>query len=206
MSTTLIIIFITLAITYYGFKDGDFFERYAHAPFLVKEQKQFDRWLTSGFLHADWIHFGINMFVLWSFGTQVENIFVANFGFGAGNFIYLLIYFVILIASSIPTYIKYQSDPRYYSIGASGAVSGILFSYILFYPLRPLWLYGIIPIPGLVAGLAYLIYSNYAAKRNADRINHDAHFYGALAGILLTFVLMPESIILFYKQLYNFLM
>lgn len=204
MSITIIIIILNLIISYQAFQNANFFERWSHRPYMVARHNQYDRWLSSGFVHGDWLHFGINMFVLWQFGEQVEATFISLSGPTMGRIIYTLIYLIILVASSMPSYYKHKEDPGYASVGASGGVSGILFAYVLFYPLNLLYLYGIIPIYGIVAAIAYIIYSSWASRRQgASRINHDAHLYGAISGLLLTILFYPESIRYFIAAFSN---
>lgn len=201
MSVTLILIILNLIVSYQAFQNHHFFERWADRPYAVAHLGQYERWLTSGFVHGSWLHFGINMFVLWQFGTAVENTFVELAGPISGRIRYASIYLIILIASSIPSFLKHKENPAYSSVGASGAVSGILFAYVLFYPLNLLYLYAIIPIYGIVAAVAYLIYSSWASRRSVDHINHDAHLYGAIAGLFLTILFFPESISIFLEAM-----
>lgn len=191
MSLTLFLILINVLISYSAFRDPQLFERLSHRPWDVAHSQQYDRWLTSGFIHADWIHLAVNMFVLWQFGTAVEEAFIVNAGSLTGKVRYVTVYLLALTASNIPCFLKQRHNPGYTSVGASGAVSGILFAYVLFYPLNLLYIYGVIPLYGIVAALAYLAYSSWASGRNSDNINHDAHFYGALAGIILTLLFFP---------------
>jgi membrane associated rhomboid family serine protease len=126
----------------------------------------------------------MNLFVLMQFGIVVENICKEKAGIGPGSLIYLIAYLFILIASNIPTFLKNKENPYYASIGASGAISGILFIYIVFNPFRLLLLFGMFPLPGIAMGLLYLFYSRWASTHGKDHIDHDAHYYGALLGII----------------------
>lgn len=188
---TIIIIFITIAVSLYGLSNTDFNYKLIHNPYLVKHKKQWYRLLTSGLLHADFIHLFVNMFVLYSFGRVVEFYYLRLFE-NASWFIYLLLYFTAIYASSAASQYKNQNNPQYNSLGASGAVSAVLFTAILFEPFEPLYLYGIVKIPGIVFGLLYLGYSYYMSKKQIDQVNHDAHFYGAIYGIVFTLVLKPQ--------------
>ena len=115
------------------------------------------------------------------------------------NFLMLFIFSGII--SDLPTTFRYRDDPSFRSVGASGAISGIMFSYVLFYPLENLYLYGIIPIPGIIAGILYLWYSNHAAKKEGGRIDHNAHFFGAVSGLVITILLYPPVILSFFRDL-----
>ncbi|MBK8484137.1 MAG: rhomboid family intramembrane serine protease [Saprospiraceae bacterium] len=101
-----------------------------------------------------------------------------------GGILFIVIYVLILILSCIPTYIKFKNNPQYASIGASGAISGILFIYILYFPFNLLYLFGMIPVPAIVFGFLYLYYSWWASRNTNDHIDHDAHYYGAVMGLL----------------------
>lgn len=201
MSLTLLIILLNLLVTWTAFQRQDLFLRWSHRPWDVLHQHQYERWVSSGFVHADWLHFAINMFVLWQFGTMVETTFALLADPVTGRIRYATLYLLVLIASSVPTFLKHKNNPYYASVGASGAVSGILFAYVLFHPMRPIYLYGVIPIQGIVAGVAYLVYSSWASRQGSDRINHDAHFYGAVAGLLGTLLFYPESLRTFLHEL-----
>ena len=141
------------------------------------------------------------MFVLYQFGQVIEFEFISLFGESAGWPIYGLFYLSAIVAANLPTYVKHKDNTSYAGIGASGAVSGVVFIYILFYPWQLLWLYGIIPIPALVGGVLYLIYSSWASKKQSGRIDHMAHFYGAVYGIVFISVFKPEVLLSFFEKL-----
>ncbi len=168
-------------------------------PFQIKNRNQWYRFLSSGFLHGDWIHLAINMFVLYSFGSVVENYYGYFFGTN-GIFMYGLLYLSSIVAASARTYYKEQNNPEYRALGASGAVSAVLFTSVLFQPTQAIYIYGVLPIPGIVGAVLYLIYSSYASRKLNDHINHDAHFYGAIYGIIFTLVFKPEIFQYFLKQ------
>ncbi len=193
MSLTLIIVIMTCLISYQCFENQAMFNKLKHWPFVVRTEGQYYRFLSSGFVHGSWMHLIINMFVLYEFGTAVELYFLGYFGELKGRLFYLLLYLLAIVASDLPTYWKRKDTPYYSSIGASGAVSAILFAYIILNPWGQILLYFIIPMPIIVAGILYLIYSSWAARGNvADNINHDAHFYGAVFGFLFTCALSPK--------------
>lgn len=142
------------------------------------------------------------MFVLYSFGQAVEYYYSKIFGSNSW-IIYLLLYFTSIFAANVATYFKYQNDSGYRSLGASGAVSAVVFTSILFNPYAKIYLYGIVGLPGIILGLAYLVYSYYMSRKdNADNINHDAHWQGAVYGILFTIALKPKVFVLFLNQLF----
>lgn len=176
-------------ISIMAFNNRSLYEQCKHYPYIEKLQGSYYRWFTCGFLHADWMHLLLNLFVLWQFGFAIESIYKAQFGFLIGGVIFLIVYILILVFSSAPTYFKHKNNPSYASIGASGAISGILFIYILYYPFRLLYLFGIIPLPGIAMAILYLVYSRWASKNAADHIDHDAHYYGAVIGLGLGLII-----------------
>jgi len=131
------------------------------------------------------------MFTLWSFGTYIEEGF-QYLDLGTGGFLGL--YFGGMIAASVYDLIKHRNDPYYRSIGASGAISAVLFTSIFFNPFGTILLFAIIPIPGILFGPLYLIYCQYMNKKGGDNINHNAHFYGAVYGLIYPLLLRPSLI------------
>lgn len=170
-------------------------------PYGIKRLKEYYRFLSSGFIHADGMHLFFNMFVLYYAGTAVEN-YYGHFLEPAGNLAYLLLYFGGMIAADITVYIKHQEHSWYKSLGASGAVSAVMFASILFDPLNEWYLFFIpIGIPGIIMGIGYLGYSAWAAKNANDNIGHEAHFYGAIFGIVITILLYPKVVTRFINQI-----
>ncbi len=201
---TLVIVGVTSVISFITFQNPILMSRYDFSPFRIRERKEYYRVLTHAFLHADWVHLIINMVVLYSFGAYVEREFKAleNAGhISSGPASYLLLYFSAVLVSSITTYFKKKNDPYYAAVGASGAVSAVLFTSIFFSPLEKILLYGVLPLPGIVFGVLYLAYSTYMGKREGDRVNHDAHLWGAIYGILFPLFLDPSLIRYFLNQL-----
>jgi len=161
-------------------------------PVTIKQRQQWYRFISSGLIHADGMHLLINMFVLWSFGNAIETIYYPAF-LGEGSAVmYLLLYFGGIVVASIPSYLRHQDNPNYAALGASGGVSAVVFAVIIFAPWQNLYLYGIIAIPQIVAGVAYLAYSWHKDKRATDNIGHMAHFTGAVWGFVFTGLMNPE--------------
>lgn len=185
-----------------AFKNENLRRKWIFNPYLVKEKKQWYRFITSGFIHADFMHLLINMLVFWSFGKAVESYFASIFEENA-TWYYLLLFFGALIISDLPTYQKHHNNPHYNALGASGAVSAVVFSSIVFAPMANIYLYGIIGLPGILLGVAYLIYSVYAGKKGGDYINHDAHLWGAIFGFGFTIILKPSLFIHFIESIKN---
>ena len=187
---TYLIIGITVVVSYLSFSNADLFRKLAFIPYRTIRNNEWYRLVTHGFIHADMMHLLVNMFTFWSFGTYMESIYQYE-GYGKPG--YLGLYFGGMIAASVYDLIKRRNDPYYVSIGASGAVSAVLFSAIFFDPWGKILLFAVIPVPGIVFGILYLAYCQYMAKQVGDHINHNAHFYGALYGFLFPLVLHPSS-------------
>jgi len=183
---SLIFVF-TIITSLYGFYDNSLYGKFMLHPYSVSKGKNVYTLITSGLIHADWMHLAFNMFTFYAFAFTLESM-MGSWRFG-------LLYFVCLILSDIPTVFKYKDSFNYNSLGASGAISGVLFSYILFNPMAKLYIMFIpIGIPAVVFGFLYLIYCAYASKNSRDGINHDAHFYGALTGLIFTIIFVPGII------------
>ena len=201
MSLTLIIIILTSLISYKCFEDRTRFGNLLHSPYQEKRSNQYYRLLTSGFLHGSFVHLFINMFVLWNFGEYIEYSFINIFGDLMGRLNYLLLYLLTVIFANVPTYFMHKDNVHFSSVGASGAVSGLVFVFILFRPWAELELFFFIPFRAIILGVLYLGYSSWAAKNGNDRIDHVAHFAGAIFGLLFTIVLEPELFTRFLTRL-----
>jgi len=202
---TLVIIGITVAISLIAFNNRELFIKMQLNPYQVYHQNQWYRVLGHGFLHADWIHLFVNMIVLFSFGEAVEQRFslLESRGMiGNSTVHFLILYFAGMIIASTTTIQKHKDNYHYNAIGASGAVSAVVFTYIFFSPTNKLLLMGVIPIPAILFGVLYLVYSQYMRKRSGDRVNHDAHFIGAVFGFLYPILLEPGLIRVFFNQLF----
>lgn len=203
LSTTTILIALNVAASMYAWKNQNIYQKWMMNPYQVHTKREYYRFLTSGFIHVDTMHLLFNMLMLYFFGDYAEGILFMVAG-NAGTLVYVLFYVVGIIISELPTYFKHRNHPQYNSLGASGAVSAVLFLFILFYPLEKLYLFGMVPIPGFLLGIFYILYSIQMGKRKMDNINHDAHLYGALYGIIFGIVSYPEVIYLFVQQISEF--
>lgn len=200
ITLTLGIIIITSVISLYTMQKPRVLNRLMMNPYLITKESQYYRMVTSGFIHRDHMHLIFNMFSFYFFGTQLEYIFQQIFGnLGSAHFIAL--YLLGIIVSDIPTVLKHRNNKHYNSLGASGAVSAVVFACILFLPLRDICIYGILCFPGVILGVVYLGYSFYSSKKSKDGINHDAHLYGALFGIIYCLVFYPDSLRIFIEQM-----
>lgn len=190
---TIIIIIVTLIITVIAFYSDEVMSKMMLNPYQVYHKKEWYRMITHGFLHADWTHLIINMIVLYSFGSNVEAWFgklkMAGY-IDSVAITYSLLYFGGIIIASMITLFRHRNNRWYNSVGASGAVSAIIFTSIFFNPLDKLYFFAVIPIPGIVFAVLYLVYSSYMSRRSKDNINHDAHLLGAVYGF--TFPLLID--------------
>lgn len=197
---TLTIIIITCVITLTGFKNGKVVDELIFWPPAITKKYQYYRFITCGFIHADYMHLIFNMLTLYFFGTVMEAHYQGELGLQ--NYYYLALYIGALVVSNIPTYLKHRNDDNYRSLGASGAVSAVLFAFILLRPWQRIIVL-VFPVPAIVYGALFLVYSAYMSKKGGDNVNHDAHFYGALFGIIFTVAVRPEVINIFLNELKN---
>ncbi len=181
---TIVIIAANAIISYKGFNDYGFFERYKFNVGAVRRGEQI-RMFSSGFLHVDPMHLFVNMFTLYFFAEiVVENL---------GNLNFIIVYLVSLILGNLLSLYFHKDEYHYSAVGASGAVTGILYSSILLYPGMELYMFFIpIPIPAYIFGIGYLLYSIYGMKTRIGNIGHDAHFGGAIGGFVVTLLLKPS--------------
>lgn len=183
LSITLIIIIITCIVSVSGFYNQQVINNLIFYPPAVQENKQWYRFISCGFIHADIGHLAFNMYALYIFGVHVETGFGIIFG-SAGKMVYLVMYITALVACLLPTYTKHKNDYSYRSLGASGAVSAVIFSFIILFPLQKMGLIFLpVMIPGFIFGLLYLVVSTILEKKSADNVNHSAHIWGAIYGI-----------------------
>lgn len=198
---TIVIIIISVAISIVAILNQEVSQRLRFNAYAIKHFKEWYRFFSYGLVHADWIHLLINMFVLYSFGKIVETYFSIMFP-GKATFYFIILYIGGLIVSVAPAYSKNKDNVYYNAVGASGAVSAVVFSSIIFYPMGGIsFMFLPFSIPSVVFGILYLIYSASMAKRGRDNIGHDAHFWGAIYGIAYTIILKPKLALLFFEQI-----
>lgn len=202
---TMMMIAVNVVFSFIGFSNNNMVNKTIMWPYYVKRNNEYHRFITSGFLHADMIHLFFNMFTLYFFGRNIE--FVYNTLQLGGNLAFLALYFGALILSDIPTFFKYQDKANYRSLGASGAVSAVVFATILFSPWESIYLFGAIRISAAVYAVLFIWYCIYMGKHGKDNINHDAHLWGALFGLAYTLLLVgikqPELFEVMITQLKN---
>lgn len=188
LDITTIIIIITVLVSIGGFNNQKIIDDLIFYPPLVSKRNQWYRFITCGLIHADWGHLIFNMLALYLFGRNLEIYFSQIFG-DAGKMIYLLMYVTALVASVVPTYFRHKENSYYRSLGASGAVSAVIFAGILFDPITGIGLFFIpIYIAGFLFGFLYLLISYYLDRKGGGNINHSAHIFGAIYGIAFTII------------------
>ncbi|MEO6694493.1 MAG: rhomboid family intramembrane serine protease [Ignavibacteria bacterium] len=190
---TLTLLFANVAISLWAFYGNPLYmQKFSEWPYQIINDKKYYQVLTSAFLHANFIHLFFNMFALFTFGAFLEGYFVENFGAFTGSLYFFLIYFISLLAGSILTVAFHYKNPQYVAVGASGAVSGIVFSYIIFFPKSMLYVF-FIPMPAYVFAFLWIAFSIYGMKSKLGNIGHEAHLGGALGGLLATLILVQGS-------------
>ena len=190
---TVIIIAITCIVSILCFNGTLNGNKLIFNAYQVWHRKEWYRMLTSGIIHSGWGHLFFNMLTLHFFGRVVEQYFSAAFGGVPGAVLYVVLYVSALAISSLGDLVKYRDNWNYNALGASGAVSAVLFASILFAPKMGIYIYLIpIPVPGYIFAPLYLLYCWYMAKRNMDNIGHTAHFWGAVYGILFPIICKPD--------------
>ena len=188
LSITLIIVIITVLVSLGGFSNPKIMDDLIFYPPAVSHRNQYYRFFTCGLIHADYGHLIFNMLALYLFGKEVEGAFVELFG-ATGRYIYLLMYVSALLVSLLPTYFRNRNNYHYRSLGASGAVSAVIFAGLMLAPETEVYIFFIpIPIPGFIFAPLYLLISAWLDRRGDTNINHSAHIWGAIYGLLFVII------------------
>ena len=205
MSITLIIIIVTVIISFIAFNNEELKYKLSFSPYSYKHNNSWWQILSHGFVHADMMHLLFNMYVLYIFGEVVEIYFIENSSIGI--LFFLSLYIGGLLFASMPALIKHNENPNYISLGASGAVSSLVFTFILLYPDQPM---GIIFIPGVlipafIFGALYLLAEHYMNKKSKTNIAHDAHIAGAIFGLIFIGFYDYHNYLIFFDTIANYL-
>jgi len=196
-SLTIGIIIITCVTSILGFSNSKIIDDLIFWPPGIAKKNQYYRFISCGLIHANYMHLAFNMLTLYFFRFMEG--YYSEF-LGLSKYHYLTLYVGALIFSNIPSYLKHKNDYDYRSLGASGAVCAVLFAFILLRPWQTLLIF-FIPLPAIIYAVLFLIYSAYMSGRGRDFINHDAHFYGALFGVIFTILVKPEVVKIFLSEL-----
>ena len=201
MNITVLIIAVTCIISFVAFSNHPLLENLLFYPYRMWRNKEWHRLISNGFVHADTSHLLFNMFALFSFGAYIEDSFESIFHV-KGRVLYVLMYFGAIATADLWNLFTQKNNPDYRSLGASGGVSAVVFSFILLNPFGKLYLFFIpIGIPAFVFGPLYLLYCAYAAKRGGDNIGHTAHFTGSVFGFIFPILFEPRLFLRFVNQL-----
>lgn len=198
MTSTLILIVLTCAVSLVAMNNAKMLDALILWPPAVNKKHEWYRLVSYGLIHADVMHLLFNMVTLYFFGQVME----AFYAQALGPFGFAIFYVAALVASILPSYFQHRADARYYSLGASGAVSAVLFAFILFEPWQMIYVF-VIPVPAIVYAVAYVAYTIWSERRGGDRVNHSAHLWGAAFGVAFTLVLEPRVVSLFLSRLAN---
>ncbi|HEX7342219.1 MAG TPA: rhomboid family intramembrane serine protease [Rhodanobacteraceae bacterium] len=192
---TLLLIAVTCVVSFLAFKRPPLMQKLVLWPPAVTRQHEYWRLLTSGFVHADLQHLLFNMLTLFFFGQLMERFFA----FYAGEVGYVLFYLGGIVVAILPSYLAHRNDVRYASLGASGAVSAVLFGFVLLQPWALIWVF-FFPLPAIIYAIMFVGYSIYMDHRGTDNINHSAHLWGAAYGVLFTVAVQPRVVPAFVAQ------
>jgi len=201
---TWLIIGVTALVSYLAFQNASLYSKLQFNAAKVVQEKEYYRLISHAFIHANWTHLLVNMFVLFFFGRNIEVYFGYYFGNKAIAY-FLLLYFGGILASNTWSLIKHRNNFYYNAVGASGAVSAVLFAAIFFNPWEKLYLFAVLPIPGILFAVGYLFYSYQKGKKGNDNVAHDAHLLGAVFGFIFPILLKPDLFQQFIDQLFSIL-
>ncbi|MCX6352479.1 MAG: rhomboid family intramembrane serine protease [Bacteroidetes bacterium] len=193
----------TIVASFFAFRNPHAAREFMLHPFSFIQHKKYYQPITSGFIHADWMHLIFNMVSYFFFAFPLEIMLVNRAG-GMGHFQFFIIYILSMVLADAQTIYKHRNNYAYFSLGASGAVTAVIFSLVLFWPTMKLYLMGIpFPIPAPIYAMAYVGFSIYAAQKQRDNINHEAHLGGAFAGLIITTIFYPTIWREFFAQLFG---
>lgn len=199
-SLSFLIMAVTVGISLLAWQKPAWLDAMMMSPYRIDRKKEYWRFITSGFIHADFAHLFFNLFSFYFFGTQLEYIFGIIFpGFGGEVFIFF--YLMAILVADLPTYFKQRNNPYFNSLGASGAVSAVIFAGIMFFPTEKIYLFGFVGIPGFIYAGLFTWYSIAMDRRGRDYVNHSAHLYGGLFGVLFITLTRPSTWVEFFSQI-----
>lgn len=201
LSITIALVGVTVAISLIAFQNVELRSKLIHNAYAAFHRKEYYRLLTSGFIHADFFHLLFNMWALYLFGGMVEQYFGYLFGAKATAY-FLGLYLLGIVIASLPDFFQKKDSVYFNSLGASGGVSSVVFCGIILNPLMELMIFPIpIPMPAYIFAFLYVGYSIYMEKRQMDNVNHLAHLWGALWGVIFILLAQPNAIANFIEQI-----
>jgi membrane associated rhomboid family serine protease len=199
-SLSFLIMGVTVGISLLAWQKPAWLDAMMMSPYRIDRKKEYWRFITSGFIHADFAHLFFNLFSFYFFGTQLEYIFGIIFP-GFGGEVFILFYLLAIFVADLPTYFKQRNNPYFNSLGASGAVSAVIFAGIMFFPTEKIYLFGFVGIPGFIYAGLFTWYSIAMDRRGRDYVNHSAHLYGGLFGVLFITLTRPSTWVEFFSQI-----
>src|SRR5580698_490544 len=198
-SITMIILVLTTIISFLSFNNSRLMDALIFWPPAISMRRQYYRFLSCGFIHADLMHLAFNMFTLYFFGRGLELFYMGRLGLQ--HYYFTLLYLSAIVVANIPSYIKQHDNYNYRSLGASGGVCAVLFAFILIDPWETLQLFFSIDVPAIVYAVLFLAYTIYMSRRGGDNVNHDAHLWGAIYGVVFTIIAHPRVVNTFLNEL-----
>ena len=201
ISITYLLIGVQVILSIMALRDPTLKFRMIFSPSIIRHRQEYFRFLTSGFIHADYLHLFFNMWALFLFGQPVEEFLVSYYGF-KGTYFFLLLFISGVVMANLPDYWLKRYQPSYLSLGASGGVSSVVFASILLSPLTKLIIFPIpVPMPAWVFAILYTAYSVYMERRQMDHVNHLAHVIGGIWGVVFMTLLEPALLPAFLQQI-----
>jgi membrane associated rhomboid family serine protease len=198
-SITMIIVVLTTIVSFLAFNNSRLMDALIFWPPAISMRRQYYRFLSCGFIHADLMHLAFNMFTLYFFGRGLELFYMGRLGLQ--HYYFTLLYLSAIVVANIPSYLKQHDNYNYRSLGASGGVCAVLFAFILIDPWETLQLFFSIDVPAIVYAVLFLAYTIYMSRRGGDNVNHDAHLWGAIYGIVFTIIARPSVVNTFLNEL-----
>ncbi len=192
---TLIIILLTAFVSLWGWIYYDIFRKSLFIPVVISENKEYFRFITSGFIHEDFVHLLVNMIVLFFFGIYLEYEFISIWGKFTGILVFMGFYIGSMVISNLPIYFMNRRDVTFNSLGASAAVASMVIVSLVMNPLKDICIYNVACMPAAILGGIYVLYSIFMSKRKNDRINHDAQIFGVILGLIFVLITKPAAIL-----------
>ncbi|KPM48649.1 rhomboid family intramembrane serine protease [Jiulongibacter sediminis] len=201
MSVTILLVIATVIASVYAWRDTSLRNKWIHNPYLANRNKEYHRLLTSGFIHADYLHLFFNMYAFYLFGGVVEQYFSVFFGAKA-ILAFLGLYILGIIVANLPDFVKYKDHAGFNSLGASGGVSAVVFCSVILNPMMELMIFPIpVAMPGYIFAVIYVAYSIFMEKRQMNNVNHMAHLWGGLWGVVFILTTEPSTLRRFIEQI-----